>query len=227
MVEFHEFGSGNALPQAGRLRQPAFNVAPVAQIVVDARGILVLANVHACAQFGVAASDLGRPLKDLKLSRQLADLSSGIRRASAERQRIILQDVAWRNRSGAIVYWRIDLSSLRDAQGAMVGVHITFAESTPHQRLREEFARARLEVASASLRLHHTNEALQTATEELASMKKELEIMNEELASVRVALCQRTAELAQVNPFVESILDLYAAGQLAGGPGGHPAVDRG
>ena len=51
-----------------RLRDMAFDVAEVAQIVLDLAGHVVLVNEPARAFFGVHRRDLGRPFHDLELS---------------------------------------------------------------------------------------------------------------------------------------------------------------
>lgn len=51
-----------------RLRELAFDLAPIAQIVVDINGTLVLFNDKARTLFGLSTKDLSRPFQDLELS---------------------------------------------------------------------------------------------------------------------------------------------------------------
>src|SRR5207248_8034281 len=78
-----------------RTREAAFDTSPVAQLVVDAGGQLVLANERARSLFGLAAADLGRPFQDLQISYRPADLRSRIDRAFTDRRPVVLTDVEW------------------------------------------------------------------------------------------------------------------------------------
>ncbi|MDX6714228.1 MAG: two-component system, chemotaxis family, CheB/CheR fusion protein, partial [Baekduia sp.] len=71
----------------------AFDVAPVAQLVIDAEGKLATANDHARALFGIALSDAGHPLKDLEVSYRPVDLRSNLELALAERRTVVIPGV--------------------------------------------------------------------------------------------------------------------------------------
>src|SRR5262249_43919279 len=60
------------------IRDAGFESVPVAQIVVDREGNLVLANLQARAFFGLTPRDLGRPFKDLEVSFRPVELRSRI-----------------------------------------------------------------------------------------------------------------------------------------------------
>ena len=70
---------------SGSARRPS-RPCPVAQLVVDSDGLLVLANERARALFRLDPADLGRPLQDLEISYRPVELRSCIDRAYAERQ---------------------------------------------------------------------------------------------------------------------------------------------
>ena len=145
----------------------------------------------------------------------------------AEHRTLTLQEVEWRNSSGSIVFLDVQVSPLLDSSGGAIGVSITFTDSTPHKRLREDLEHSKVEIETAYQRLQHTNEEvettngelqstneeLETANEELQSTKEELETMNEELQSANEELQTmneelrvRTDEVAHVNALLESIL---------------------
>ena len=60
------------------IRDAGFESVPVAQLVVDRDGKLVLANLQARAFFGLTPRDLGRPFKDLEVSFRPVELRSRI-----------------------------------------------------------------------------------------------------------------------------------------------------
>lgn len=56
------------VPDDHRLRNAAFDLEPVAQLILDTGGRLVAANVRARQTFGLSPADIGRALRDLEVS---------------------------------------------------------------------------------------------------------------------------------------------------------------
>ena len=216
-----------------RTRASAFESVPVAQLVVDVRGTLTLANVMARALFGLTQKDLGLPLQDLELSYRPVELRSLIERARAERHQVTLRDVEWRSASGDTRYFDVQVAPLSATDGAPVGTGITFIDVSRYRRLQEslEVSKSKLETAFEELQstaeelettneeLQSTNEELETTNEELQSTNEELETMNEELQStneeletINDELRDRTHDLHEVNAYLESILVSIDAG---------------
>jgi two-component system CheB/CheR fusion protein len=83
-----------------RLREIAFDQDPITQLVVDARGVLVLANTRARDLFGLTSRDIGRPLQDLELSYRPVELRSCIDDAHTRRQSVQVREVAWPTNTG-------------------------------------------------------------------------------------------------------------------------------
>jgi two-component system, chemotaxis family, CheB/CheR fusion protein len=71
-------GPDSASAPITEIRDGAFEVSSDAHVVVDADGLVVMANAHARALFALAPTDVGRPLKDLELSYRPADLRSNL-----------------------------------------------------------------------------------------------------------------------------------------------------
>jgi two-component system CheB/CheR fusion protein len=216
-----------------RTRAAAFDSVPVAQLVVDMRGVLSLANVQARALFGLTHKDIGRPLQDLELSYRPVELRSLIERARAERHQVTLRDVEWRSASGDGRFFDVQVAPLSGHDGSAVGTGVAFLDVTRYRRLQEslEESKSKLETAYEELQstaeelettneeLQSTNEELETTNEELQSTNEELETMNEELQStneeletINDELRERTHDLHQVNAFLESILVSIDAG---------------
>jgi two-component system CheB/CheR fusion protein len=85
--------ASNHLAQGVRLRDAAFNVTPVAQVVVDLDGNLAMANDQARPTFSLHPKDVGRPIQDLELSYRPVELRSLIEQAYAEQRTIRLTNV--------------------------------------------------------------------------------------------------------------------------------------
>ena len=62
----------------------------MAQVVVDADGLVVMANQQARDLFDVSAADLGRPLQDLEVSYRPVELRSSLDVAFAERRAVVM-----------------------------------------------------------------------------------------------------------------------------------------
>ncbi|HET6779323.1 MAG TPA: protein-glutamate O-methyltransferase CheR, partial [Gemmatimonadales bacterium] len=78
-----------------RLVDVSFDVAPLAQLLVDSTGMIVQVNGQLRGVFGVSAQDIGRPLQDLELSYRPFELRSCIDRAYAERRPVAQTEGQW------------------------------------------------------------------------------------------------------------------------------------
>jgi two-component system CheB/CheR fusion protein len=221
-------GDGEA-PQVGslfQLREGSFDAGPVAQVVVDSAGQLVLANQEARTLFGLTASDLGRPLHDLEFSFRPADLRSAFERVQ-DGHAVSLGVVQWESARGEEHFHEIVATPLVSDAGAFLGGSITFTDVERFERLRGELERSKRELEnsyeelqstveelettneelqSTNEELETTNEELQSTNEELETMNEELQSTNEELETINEELHQRSSELDRVNAFLEGIL---------------------
>jgi two-component system, chemotaxis family, CheB/CheR fusion protein len=220
-------------PSDSRIRDSAFEAAPVAQLVVALDGELVLANQHARSTFNLSSEDVNRVFSDLEISFRPLELRSLIERAHAEGHPISHRDVEWRTPGGEARMFDVQVAPLTWHDGALVGTNVTFADVTRYHRLHETLERSKHELETAyeelqataeelettNEELQSTNEELETTNEELQSTNEELETMNEELQStneeletINDELRSRTDDLNEVNAFLESILSSFHAG---------------
>ncbi len=216
-----------------QMRAAGFETGPIAQLVVDQRGRLTLANLQARSLFKLAPQDIGREFKELELSYRPVELRSQIDRSLTERRTITLGAVEWIDRESDRRVFDVHITPLVSASGGNVGVGISFVDVTRYTQLREtvEHSKRDVEVAYEELQstveelettneeLQSTNEELETTNEELQSTNEELETMNEELQStneeletINDELNLRTDELNQLNFFLESVLGGLDAG---------------
>ncbi|MFB2893990.1 CheR family methyltransferase [Aerosakkonemataceae cyanobacterium BLCC-F50] len=218
-----------------RLKDEGFESLPVAQIVVDIQGNIVLANRQARILFNLSTQDLGRPLQDLELSYRPVELRSRIQQAYTERRSVSIPEVELIRSEESIVYLEIQVVPLLDNSADALGVTIVFQDITRYNELERELQRSTQELETAYEELQSTNEELETTNEELQSTNEELETTNEELQSTNEELetmneelqsaneelqttndelRQRTEELNRVTIFMESILTSLRVGMI-------------
>jgi len=208
-----------------RTREISFDVSPVAQVVIDRRGFLVLANERARRLLGLAPTDLGRLFQDLEVSYRPVELRSSIEEAQTSRALVLVKDVEWRG-TGEVRYLEIQVTPLLDSTGVL-GTSISFLDLTQARQLRNDLERVNQELETAYEELQSaneelettneelqstveeletTNEELQSANEELETMNEELQSTNEELRVMNDQIVQRSEELDNVNVYLEVIL---------------------
>jgi two-component system CheB/CheR fusion protein len=217
----------NGMDLQMRLREAALETSPVAQLVVDLNGALIIANERARNLFTLSTADLGRPIQDLKISYRPVEIRSSIDQVYAERLPIVLRDVEWHASGGESRWLEVQVLPLTDTAGGIIGASIAFADVSAAKRLQRELEHANQELETAYEELQSTNEELETTNEELQStveelettneelqstneeletMNEELQSTNEELQTINEELRQRSDELNTVNAFLESIL---------------------
>jgi two-component system, chemotaxis family, CheB/CheR fusion protein len=216
----------NLLEDYKHLRETAFESLPIAQIVINIDGILVLANEAARSLFDLNLMDLGRPLQDLEVSYRPLELRSHIDRVYRERHLILIHDVVRNLPENCTQSLNIQFNPLASKSNELLGVSITFIDVTRYQDLQEmllhsnqeletsneelessneELETTNEELQSTNEELETTNEELQSSNEELETMNEELQSTNEELQTINSELQQRTGELNEANAFLTSV----------------------
>ena len=216
-----------------RLREYASDANPVAQVVVDARGVVAMVNERARTQFALTASAVGRPLQDLQLSYRPVELRSRIEQAHEERRPVVVRGVEWSADPDDVRVHDVSVIPIVGASGEILGTSIAFPDVTVAQGLQREVEQAHAEIETAYEELQSTNEELETTNEELQStveelettneelqstneeletMNEELQLANEELQTMNEELRERSDALNDANAFLASILGSLAAG---------------
>ena len=189
------------------LQMAALEASPVAQLVVDAAGQVVIANDRARDLFALRLSDVGRPLRDLPLSYRPLELRSLIERAEAERRHVGIKEIEWRTPTGDLRWLDLQIVPLTDGPGGVLGTVLTFSDSTAYRRLQRELEQSHQELETAYEELQSTNEELETTNEELQSTVEELETTNEELQSTNEELETMNEELQSTNEELQTMND--------------------
>ena len=203
--------ASNALSQ--RLRDVAFDHDPNAQLVVDARGVILGANLRARDLFGLQHRDIGRPLQDLEVSYRPVELRSCIEDAHARRQPVHVREVNWPMAGGDGRYFDVHVTPVLDDVELPLGTKILFVDVTRQHELQDELARSRQELETAYEELQSTNEELETTNEELQSTVEELETTNEEMQATNEELESMNEQLQTTNDELEGLnLELRTRG---------------
>jgi two-component system CheB/CheR fusion protein len=219
-------------PAEPSLAAMAFDHGPQAQVVVDGKGDLVLANLRARNLLGMGPTHIGRSLRDLQISYRPAELRGSLDKVLEERRPQTITNIEHHLPSGSKEHLEVQLQPLM-MNNSLVGVHITFAEVGRYRQLQEELARSQSELEAAyeelqsaveelettNEELQSTNEELETTNEELQSTNEELETMNEELQSTNEeletmnnALRERSSEMDELNSFLQAIVNSLDCG---------------
>ncbi|HET7600995.1 MAG TPA: CheR family methyltransferase [Gemmatimonadales bacterium] len=183
----------------GRVRDAAFEVGPIAQLVVDAEGYLVLANGHARRLFELSPDDVGRKLQDLTLSYRPLELRSLIEQVATDRRPVLIRDVEWPAKEGPSRWFDVIIAALPDAVGSPIGTSVSFTDVTVAKRLQRDLEHSHQELETAYEELQSTNEELESTNEELQSTVEELETTNEELQSANEELETMNEEMQSTN----------------------------
>jgi two-component system, chemotaxis family, CheB/CheR fusion protein len=183
--------AGNDTGQQVRIREVAFDIVALPQLLVDAGGRLALASGPARQLFGIAPSQIGKPLQDLEVSYRPIELRSVIQQAKAESAPVTVREVKHVDADGTIRYFDVEVTPLNENGNRALGISVSFTEVTQSRDLQQA--------------LRHTNEELETANEELQSMNEELETTNEELQSTNEELETTNEELQATNEELETM----------------------
>ncbi|MEA5602861.1 CheR family methyltransferase [Nostoc sp. UHCC 0252] len=225
--------SSSRLSRHLRLRDLGFDTSPIAQVVIDINGALVMVNEQARNLFALSPRDLTRPFQDLELSYRPIELRSLIERAYAEHRPITLTNVERYLSNTETQYLDVRITPLQDTDTNYLGISISFHDVTRYIKLQDALQRSQQELETTNEELQSTNEELETTNEELQSTNEELETTNEELQStneeletmneelqstneelqtINHELSQRTTELNRTNIFLISILKSLQTG---------------
>jgi two-component system CheB/CheR fusion protein len=192
-------GQAGQLGDGQRLRELAFETAPVPQITVDAKGVLVLANDRARVVLGLSYSDIGRSLRELDVSYRPVDLRSLIDDAIAHRRPVGMVMAELHRSGGDPLYYDIQVVPLLAGRDGPIGVTVVFSDVSRLKQQQDENLRARQELETYAEELQAANEELETTNEELQSTNEELETTNEELQSANEELETINEELQSTN----------------------------
>jgi two-component system CheB/CheR fusion protein len=194
-----------------RLREAVFEVSPIAQLGLNARGVITLQNEQARRLFDLDHEDVGRTLAETGLTRKIEPLRSLIDQAGLERRPSRLVGCELKRGPDDSLYLDIVASPLFDEHGSTRGIHISFVDGTSARRMQHELQQATQDLEGAYEELQATSEALETTNEELQSTVEELETTNEELQSTNEELETTNEELQSTNEELQGMNETLRA----------------
>ncbi|HTM07883.1 MAG TPA: CheR family methyltransferase [Verrucomicrobiae bacterium] len=190
-----------------KLKDLVLDEAPLPRIVVDANGVVVLANQRARVLFSLNRMDIGRPLQDLEISYRPADVRSLLEQAYSDKRSVTLTSVPRHFPDGQSQYLDIAVTPLYDELKRPLGASISFTDVSRYFKLNEELQHAREEIMTANEELQSSNEELETTNEELQSSNEELQTTNEELQSTNEELETMNEEMQSTNEELQTVND--------------------
>jgi two-component system CheB/CheR fusion protein len=215
--------------QESDLKDAAIRSAPMAFVLVDADGMLVMANEHARTLFGLSADDIGRRFSELSICYRPVELRPYIQQAVASGAAVTLQEVEWQVPPGAVpMSSEVTVAPLLGRDGSPLGVSVSYADISQFRKLegelresnqaletaQEELQTTNEELQSTVEELETTNEELQSTNEELETMNEELQSTNEELRTSNDELRQRSDQLDHIESFWGSVIRGLPAGMI-------------
>src|SRR5215208_469769 len=211
---------------AEQLRETAFELSPVAQLIIRNDRTLAFANAQGRKLFSLGNGDIGRRFDELDASSTPLKLRSLIESAHADRRPVLVDEVAWPIGNGETRYYDVEVIPMLGVADA-AGTSIAFTDITRYKNMQQSAEAVQDELASAYTQaqsqaedlettneelqstneeLETTNEELQSTNEELQTMNEELQAMNEELQAMNDELNRRTIELDRANELMDSVL---------------------
>jgi two-component system CheB/CheR fusion protein len=190
---------------ATRLHDRSAEEMPLARIVVDANGVLTLANQRARALFSLGPDDVGRPLRDLEVSYRPVELRALLDEAYAAKRVVTHERAERRFAEGEPHFFDVAVAPFFDDRDQPLGASVTYVDVTQIGRLQSDLVRAREEIQTATEELQSSNEELETTNEELQSSNEELETTNEELQSTNEELETMNEELQSTNEELQAV----------------------
>jgi two-component system CheB/CheR fusion protein len=188
---------GRALePSAGE--RLAFDLGPMAQVMIDPDGKLSHVNRRARELLALRPQDVGKEFDRFEFAHRPIDLRAPIEQSRRSGEVIGIPDVASKTPGGREVIFDIQVVPLVHEKERL-GTIVTFTDVTDFHQLRSDVERSDRELTIAMEELQSTNEELETTNEELQSTNDELETMNEEMS-------ERSLEVAETDRFMNAVM---------------------
>lgn len=159
--------------------ETAFETNASAQLLIDLSLCLLDANTQARALFGLTFHDCNRPFQALELAKLMS--SDLLTQALYSPQSLTkLKNIEWTTATGTH-YFNIEISQVLADKNQLLGLTLTFIETSDKKQLMQELESTSAELARVSRLLQAARSELSTAYEELESAQAELEILHQEI----------------------------------------------
>jgi len=129
------------------LREAAFDLGNAAQVVLDANGVVVMANEMARRMLAVVVSDLGRPIQDLELSYRPVELRKHLDVLTKEMRAVEVKAVRLGEGDAERVL-DVRIAPLL-SDGVLIGTSVAYVDVTDASKLQDQVSTAKREVEEA------------------------------------------------------------------------------
>ncbi|MFQ4141195.1 CheR family methyltransferase [Chlorogloeopsis sp. ULAP02] len=151
-----------------RIWQAAFETSPLAQLVVDRSGSLLLVNERAYGLFRLQNNHIGAPVRDLEIGQVINSLTV-MRRLNRDHHPFSLKNIEWVT-DNATTHLDIHITPISDSSGKLIGANLTFIDVTQYIYLKDEFESLNSTLTSLTQELHITRKVLNSTTQELRNI---------------------------------------------------------
>ncbi|MDM9385569.1 CheR family methyltransferase [Chlorogloeopsis sp. ULAP01] len=148
----------NPLDNYIHIWQKTFEISPLAQIVVDRSGSLLLVNERAFDLFRLQNNDIGAPVRDLEIGQVVNPLTL-LRQLNHDRRPFSLKNIKWVTDNGT-TYLDIHITPISYSSGKLLGTNLTFIDATQYMYLKGEVERLNSTLARVTQELQLTREML-------------------------------------------------------------------
>lgn len=159
--------------------QTTFEASPFAQLAIDSKGSLLMANKEANVLFGLTLDHQGSPIQELEVGR-LVNFSSLLQRVYWNRQPVALRNTAWATETGT-KYFDITISPVFKQHRNLIAYILTFIDITDKQQQELQLKSASLELAELRATLGQSLAAATSAQAQLEFTQLELESLKQEM----------------------------------------------
>ena len=159
--------------------QTTFEASPFAQLAIDSKGGLLMANKEANVLFGLTLDHQGSPIQELEIGR-LVNFSSLLQRVYWNRQPVTLRNTAWATETGT-KYFDIAIAPIFKQHRDLIAINLTFINITDKQQQQEQLKSTFSELAKLRATLRQSLAALDSTQAELECTQLELKSLKQEM----------------------------------------------
>ncbi|HEY9736029.1 MAG TPA: protein-glutamate O-methyltransferase CheR, partial [Trichocoleus sp.] len=159
--------------------QTAYESSPTAQILVNITGDLVSANEQATLWFGLTLGEQNCSFQDSELA-NVINAYSIMKPFYCSRCSITLRNIEW-DTGGVIRYFDVAIAPVFNAQRYLLGVTLTFVDSTTNKHLNDSLKRTQNELRRVTQMLERAESQLDAARLELAATQQEILLLSSEI----------------------------------------------
>lgn len=159
--------------------QFAFETNLFAQLAIDSKGCLLMANKQANVLFGLTYEHQGSSIQELEPG-LLVNFSSLLQRVYWKRQPVTLRNIIWATKTNT-KYFDIEIAPVFKSHRDLIAINLTFIDITDKQQQQDQLKSASSQLAKLRAMLGQAEAAATSTHAQLESTQKELESLKQEM----------------------------------------------